>query len=241
MILSGEHTKKLPTAGSAGAPYREMMERMELTPEMRARILEHVQQADLSPDQAAREQKKVTTFASRRKYVGMAAGLVVLIAACAVMPAVLTKNGDQNPDQTPDENVQVTWDYQEYDSAQALSAQMGYEVSDLKALPFEPQTVVYASIGTDLAQIEYETDDISVCYRKSPGTEENSGDYNRYEKIDTVSAGDVQVELRGSENGYVLAVWTDGAYAYSLSFSQAQPKDVWMQLLETNITPAEEK
>lgn len=164
----------------------------------------------------------------------LAAGLVVLIAACAVMPAVLTKNGDQNPDQTPDENVQVTWDYQEYDSAQALSAQMGYEVSDLKALPFEPQTVVYASIGTDLAQIEYETGDISVCYRKSPGTEENSGDYNQYEKLDTVSAGDCQVELRGSEDGYVLAVWTDGAYAYSLSFSQAQPKDVWMRLLEEN-------
>ena len=66
------------------------------------------------------------------------------------------------------------------------------------------------------------------------GTEENSGDYNQYEKLDTVSAGDCQVELRGSEDGYVLAVWTDGAYAYSLSFSQAQPKDVWMRLLEEN-------
>ena len=66
------------------------------------------------------------------------------------------------------------------------------------------------------------------------GTEENSGDYNQYEKLDTVSAGDCQVELRGSEDGYVLVVWTDGAYAYSLSFSQAQPKDVWMRLLEEN-------
>ena len=229
MILGGENTKKLPTAGSAGAPYREMMERMELTPEMRARILEHVQQADLSPEQAVREPKKVTTLASRRKYAGMAAGLAVLIAACAVMPAVLTKNGDQN--QTPDENVQVTWDYQEYDSAQALSAQMGYEVSDLEGLPFEPQTVVYASIGTDLAQIEYQTGDMTVYYRKSPGTEENSGDYNQYEKIDTISAGSQQVELRGSADGYVLAVWTDGDFSYSLSFSQAQPKDVWMRLL----------
>ncbi len=236
MILRSErtetHPKKQPAAGPAGGSYREIMERLELTPEMRARILEHVQQADLSPDQTAREQKKVTIFAGWRKYAGMAAGLVVLIAACAVMPSVLTKNGGQ--DQIPEQDMQVTWEYQEYDSAQALSAQMGYEVCDLEGLPFEPQTVVYASIGTDLAQIEYETGDTSVCYRKSPGTEENSGDYNEYEKIDTISAGGQQVELRGSADGYVLAVWTDGAFSYSLSFSQAQPEDVWMRLLEAN-------
>lgn len=97
--------------------YHEVMEHIELTPEMRARILEHVQQADLSPDQAAKEPKKVTKFANLHKYAGMAAGLVVLIAVCAVLPNVLTKNGDQN--QTPEEDTQVTWDHQEYDSAQA--------------------------------------------------------------------------------------------------------------------------
>ena len=214
--------------------YHEVMEHIELTTEMRVRILEHVQQADLSPDQAAKEPKKVTKFANLRKYAGMAAGLIVLIAACAVLPNVLTKNGDQNQDQTPEDDTQATWDYQEYDSAQALSEKLGYEVSDIQGLPFEPQTTVYASIGTDLAQIEYQNGNTSACYRKSPGTEENSGDYNQYEKLDTVSAGDCQVELRGSEDGYVLAVWTDGAYAYSLSFSQAQPKDVWMRLLEEN-------
>ncbi len=219
--------------------YHEIMEHIELTPEMRARILEHVQQADLSPDQAVKEQKKVTKFASRRRYVGMAAGLVVLIAACTVMPHVLTKNSDQNQDQTPEEDTQVTWDYQEYDSAQALSAQMGYEVSDIEGLPFEPQTTVYTSIGTDLAQIDYQTGDTSACYRKSLGTGDNSGDYNQYGKIDTVSAGDMQIELRGADDGYVLAVWTDGTYAYSLSLSQAQPEDVWQQLLETNITTDE--
>ena len=215
--------------------YHEVMEHIELTPEMRARILEHVQQADLSPDQAAKEPKKVTKFANRRKYVGMAAGLAVLIAACAVMPNVLTKNGDQNQDQTPEGDTQAIWDYQEYDSAQALSEKMGYEVSDIQGLPFEPQTVIYASIGTDLAQIEYQNGDTSACYRKSPGTEDNSGDYNQYEQVDTVTAGDQQVELRGTDDGYVLAVWTDGTYAYSLSLPQAQTQDVWCRLLDANI------
>ena len=215
--------------------YHEVMEHIELTPEMRARILEHVQQADLSPDQAAKEPKKMTKFANLHKYAGIAAGLVVLIAVCAVLPNVLTKNGDQNQDQTPEEDTQVTWDHQEYDSAQALAEKMGYEVSDIQGLPFEPQTTVYALIGTDLAQIEYQNGDTSACYRKSPGTEDNSGDYNQYGNIDTVSVEDIQVELRGTGDGYVLAVWTDGTYAYSLSFSQAQPEEVWMQLLETNI------
>lgn len=221
--------------------YHEVMEHIELTPEMRARILEHVQQADLSPDQAAKEPKKVKKFANRRKYAGMAAGLVVLIAACAVLPNVLTKNGDQNQDQTPEEDTQVTWDYQEYDSVQALSEKMGYEVSDIQGLPFEPQMTVYASIGTNLAQIEYQNGNTSVCYRKSPGTEDNSGDYNQYGNIDTVLVEDIQVELRGTGDGYVLAVWTDGTYAYSLSLPQAQSEDVWQQLLETNITTDERK
>ena len=53
--------------------YHEVMEHIELTPEMRARILEYVQQADLSPAQAAKEPKKVTKFANLRKYAGMAA------------------------------------------------------------------------------------------------------------------------------------------------------------------------
>lgn len=221
--------------------YHEVMEHIELTPEMRARILEYVQQADLSPAQAAKEPKKVTKFANLRKYAGMAAGLVVLIAACAVLPNVLTKNGDQNQDQTPEDDTQVTWDYQEYDSAQALSEKMGYEVSDIQGLPFEPQTTVYASIGTDLAQIEYQNGDTFACYRKSPGTEDNSGDYNQYGNIDTISVEDIQVELRGTGDGYVLAVWTDGTYAYSLSLLQAQSKDVWQRLLETNITTDERK
>lgn len=213
--------------------YHEIMEHITVTPQMHERISEQLRHADLTTDQTA---QPVIRFANRRKYVGMAAGLIVLVAACAVMPSVLKNPGQgTDQDQSSENDVQTTWDYQTYDTIEELAAQMGYELHDIQGLPFEPQTTTYASIGTDMAQIEYQAGDQTAYYRKSPGTEDNSGDYNQYAVTDTVTVGDCEVQLRGQTDGYVLAVWTDGDYAYSLSLSQAQPENVWEQMLETAI------
>lgn len=149
------------------------------------------------------------------------------------MTPVLKNNGQIN--RTQDENVQGIWQCEEWDSAKELAKDVGFEVEDLTGLPFEPETAAYRSIGTDLAEIEYTLGTQGACYRKSPRTEDNSGNYNEFSDCETVNIGAYEVTLKGNDEGYELAIWTDGAYAYSLSFAQPQAEDVWIRILETNL------
>ena len=95
---------------------------------------------------------------------------------------------------------------EEVANAQALADAVGFPVSEAAVLPFEPQTVHYTSYWGQMAQITYEAGEQTAELRKSPGTDENSGDYT-------------------------LAVWTDGQYAYSLRLSQGQNAEVWQQII----------
>ncbi|HAY64315.1 MAG TPA: DUF4367 domain-containing protein, partial [Ruminococcaceae bacterium] len=48
---------------------------------------------------------------------------------------------------------------------------------------------------------------------KSPGTEDNSGDYTVYAQEETLEISGNAVTLKGNDGAYSLAVWTDGSYA----------------------------
>ena len=115
---------------------------------------------------------------------------------------------------------------------QALSNAVGFPVSEAAVLPFEPTAVHYTSYWGQMAQITYEADDQSAELRKSPGTEENSGDWTEYPAAEQLTVGTLDVQLRGdAQDAYTLAVWTDGQYAYSLRLSQGQNAEVWQQII----------
>lgn len=50
--------------------------------------------------------------------------------------------------------------------------------------------------------------------RKAKGSEDISGDYNEYGAIKTETAGGKEVTLKGNAGKVMLAVWTEGDYAY---------------------------
>ena len=50
--------------------------------------------------------------------------------------------------------------------------------------------------------------------RKAKGSEDISGDYNEYDTIKTETAGGKEVTLKGNAGKVMLAVWTEGDYAY---------------------------
>ena len=205
--------------------YQEIMEHVEVTPQMRERILENIRHADLT-------ERKPVSFRNYRRFAAAAATLAVLLAAGFVLTPILQNNG-QN-DRTPDENVQVVWQCEEWNSAKELAKAVGFEVADVKELPFEPEQTTYLSIGEDLAEINYTAGTQGACYRKSAGTEDNSGNYTDFPKVETVNIGAYEVTLKGNDAGYELALWTDGAYAYSLSFAQPQSVEAWSRILEAN-------
>ncbi len=69
------------------------------------------------------------------------------------------------------------------------------------------------------------------CFRISEGTEDNSGDYNTYADVRTVTAGDCRVTLKGNGEKAVLAIWSAGGYSYSLSAPQGLTDREWESLI----------
>ena len=195
--------------------YAELMDKIELTPEMRERVLSGVERKlDRNPARGSRLLRRCLPFA---------ACLALVITAVLSLPHVTTPGVDVVPGI---ESVQ---------DAGALSDAVGYEVRDVSGLPFEPDAAVYTAYG-DMAEIDYSGEGEQAVYRQSPGAENNSGDYNEYAAVTTTSVGDAQVTLKGgAPDSYTLALWCSGGYSYSLSLSSPLPESAWIELIETNV------
>lgn len=203
-------------------PYRELMEQVNLTPEARERILTNVQQADLSP-----QAEKVVPFPRRRqtwrRWASLAACLVVVVAALFAVPLLR-----EEPDTAPP--VQVLPPFRQVDSLDALSEAVGFPVTEVSKLPFDPVNTTYTAYDEGLAEITYTgPDSQTATYRQSCGTEDNSGDYNLYP--DTQTLPDQNATLKGQDGLYTLALWTDDTYTYSLHLSSGLSADAWQALL----------
>lgn len=204
-------------------PYRELMEQVNLTPEARERILTNVQQADLSP-----QPEKVVPFPRRRqtwrRWASLAACLVVVVAVLVAVPLLR-----EQPDTAPP--VQVLPPFRQVDSLDALSEAVGFPVTEVSKLPFDPVSTTYTAYDEGLAEITYTgSGGQTATYRQSRGSEGNSGDDTLYE--DTQVIPENNATLKGQNQSYTLALWTDGTYTYSLRLSSALSADAWQALLD---------
>ena len=205
-------------------PYRELMEQVNLAPEARERILTNVQQADLSP-----QSEKVVPFPRRRqtwrRWASLAACLVVVVAAVLVVPQLRAEPNETTPPQltgTP---------FHQVDTLAALSDAVGFPVTEVSKLPFDPVSTTYTAYDEGLAEITYTgSGGQTATYRQSCGSEDNSGDYNLYP--DTQALPEQNATLKGQDGLYTLALWTDGTYTYSLRLSSALSADAWQALLD---------
>lgn len=196
--------------------YDELMDKIEVTDAMRARILTRVSGA---------AKKK----SAARRWALAAACFTVLLLGALTVPKLLTGDPAQAE---PEQGVMTANGMEEVANAQALADAVGFPVSEATELPFEPLTVHYTSYWGQMAEISYEAGDQTAELRKSPGTDENSGDYTVYPATEQLTVADLDIQLRGdAQDAYTLAVWTDGQYAYSLRLSQGQTAEVWQQII----------
>ncbi len=205
-------------------PYRELMEQVNLTPEARERILTNVQQADLS----TQPEQKIVPFRPQkqtwRRWASLAACLVVVVAVLVAVPLLR-----EQPDTAP--TVQVLPPFRQVDSLDALSEAVGFPVTEPSALPFDLVNTTYTAYDEGTAEITYTgPDDQTATYRQSLGTADNSGDDTLYE--DTQVIPENNATLKGQDQRYTLALWTDGTYTYSLRLSSALSADAWQALLD---------
>ena len=207
-----------------GKRYDEVMKHVEVTPEMRRRILRNIEQADLT--EAA--PRKVVRSPYLRRLATLAACLAVVFVGTLTLPGLF-----QNPDElhvlSPGDGiVQVS-------SVEELAERVGFEVSEWKDLPFQEEETTYIAYWQDMAEIVYSGEGQTAVYRKGTGSEDISGDYNVYESEVKISAGGTPVTLKGDGGAYSLAIWKDGDYAYSLSVSEGMPESGWEAIFNANL------
>jgi len=102
-----------------------------------------------------------------------------------------------------------------------------------KAAGFEfdvPQTAEGLSIkeiscvSNEMIQVVY-GDEYSIFVRKAKGTDDISGDYTVYDKVEDVSVGGVTVTERADEQGIYSAIWSSGGYSYAIISSDALTRE----------------
>lgn len=195
--------------------YNEVMGRLELSDEAKARILGNVMEraGTESPRQG-----KIIQFSSIRRYAAVAACLAVVLLAVFALPQL--QQGSNNP---PD--VASSGGIQECETVEALSAAVGFPVEELSDLPFTPDEVIYVDYFGEMAQITYRSDDASATLRKARGSEDISGDFNDYSIIHELQVGTLSVTVKGAGDTCSLALWQQNGFSYSLSFEPGISED----------------
>lgn len=201
--------------------YDEVMDRVEVTDAMRRRILGNLQKLDL----AAAGNGRVAQFPNIRKYLSAAACFAVLLAGIFAAGHMTGAFRPEGP------HVSAGNGIVEADSLEQLAAAVGFDVEGPPALPFTAEETVYTSYWNELAEITYTGEGQTAAFRKSPGTEDNSGDYNTYSAVKEIHAGPLTATLKGSGEGYTLAVWSADGYAYSLCLSNGLSESEWRHLI----------
>lgn len=202
--------------------YSEIMNKLEVTPEMHARVLKNVEAADLSKTNVVRFERR-----DFKKYISAAACLVLLLMGSLFLPKLLQNNVPTEPEFT------TAWGAAIYKTQAELESVVGFSVPDISNhLPFTPQEVQYATYENAMAEIEYTGGNgETACLRKSRGEEDNSGDYNVYGDTKTITVNGVTITLKGENGRYTLAVWQKNGFSYSLSLSTGMSVENWSALL----------
>lgn len=200
--------------------YKEIMDNVKVTPEMRRRVLDNVQ--------AQMEQVQRPHAFDWRRAAAIAACAAVVLAGALTLPKLAVSQPEATPD---DEMMQMAIpNIVDCGSLQELSAAVGFEVLELTDLPFEAESVTYTSYWGEMAQITYEGGGQTLTLRQSAGSEDNSGDWNEYADVETRDADGLSVTLKGEGGQYALAIWTSGGDSYSLCAAPALPAKTLLAL-----------
>ena len=202
--------------------YDEVMEHIEVTPEMRQRILKNIQEVDLTKQKPS----KVIPFPRWKQLTTIAACLAIVLTGILTIPQLFNPGTDD-----PYIDLAPATEIVEVNTIEELSEEVGFPVNEISNLPFEVEKTSYVAYWKEVAEITYTGDGQTAVYRKGIGTSDISGDYNTYNSEIKININDYDVTLKGNDNVYSLAIWTDGDYSYSLSLSNGKMESEWKVIL----------
>lgn len=204
--------------------YHEIMEKIEVTDEMRTRILNHVSK------QISNTPHKVVTLLHLRKMTSIAACIALLLIGGTLMKNAFTSSSP-SPDQ---EMAGVAYGMEECKSLTELTQKAGFDIKNVPEtdIPFKVTTTTYLWCWNEFAQIVYEGTDNSLTYRKTRGTDDISGDYNQYDQVSDITINEIEITVKGNKGLYNLAIWHTKDYSYSVSLDEGVKLETMSELLQ---------
>lgn len=200
-----------------GETYKEIMKRVTVTDEMRQRILETIGGYAYEP------KRKV----AGTRWILAAACFALLLSAAAALTSISNR---LEPDVEMQPSLSLP-DFEEVASIHELAEKVGFQVQEMTVLPFDVYEIHYVAFRSGLAEIQYRGESQSVVFRKAAGTEDPSGDYTAYDTVEEMTIDGQAVTLKGSIDGFLLALWQDGAYTCSLRLSDPLAKEEWDEMI----------
>ena len=204
--------------------YTAIMDKIEVTEEMRLRILQNVCK------EAMQDETKAIQFPRWKRCLSIAACMAVILMGILLAPRIISQPQGNPP------AVEETPMIEDCPSVDWLSRCVGFPIAELTFLPFEVDRVIYTAYWGQLGEINYiGKDGQAALYRKSVGTGDNSGNYNDFKASAQLSTDDGwTVTLKGTDENYTLAWWTDGEYAYSICLTNGVGRAEWSEMLANN-------
>lgn len=183
--------------------YDEIMEKVEVTPEMSERILKNISEIDIK-----KQSSKTLYFKNHKRILSIAACFVVLLAGAFIFPKIM--NSAIPP------LIQEIPDIKACKSVSELSSVLGFEVSEPNYLPFDFTQKAYNAYWKEVAEITYTNENNIVTFRMAQGSKDISGDYNEYNEVKDFQMDFGTITLKGNDGAYNLAIWSHNDMSYSI-------------------------
>jgi len=207
--------------------YRELMDRVQVTDEMRERVLA------AACERAEKRRKAPWLRLISGRAFGAVAACFALLLAGTLAPFLLREsaNGPETDLAAPVGGME------EMASAGELARAVGFPVEELSGLPVKAEKVEYLSCFGELAQITWSGAEGTAVFRKTAGSGDPSGDYNIYETVARREVGEIQVTLKGQGDKISLAVWESGGFSYSFSIDPPAAEEKLLALVSQMAAP----
>lgn len=205
--------------------YRELMERVELTPAMRQRVLARVLNADQSTSS-----RKTIRFHATAQVLSLAACAAVLAVGVVALPG---HSGliASSPAASSESGPMLWAGTESFSSLAALASATGIDLPELQP-PFDVQQTEYTLLFGTLAQVEYigaAGENLSI--RAEQGTEDVSGDYSIYDSEQVITVGSTAVTMKSMEGNVQLAIWQKDGISYAISSEPGLTQEQMLELV----------
>lgn len=153
-----------------------------------------------------------------KKMVAIALSGMMLMSftACSNMESAQNKSQAQESKQVSGGDVEIPSPFHEFKTLTEAETFAGLTITLPTKLPAGYAQKLIEAVEKNMIQIVYRSDNGDMTIRKAKGSEDISGDHNKYAEAKEITIGKLQVKTKG-ENGKIHnATWTEGEYTYAV-------------------------